>query len=215
MCSKTISILAMEDLIQNWSRLTLSDREGPGRSLTKKEDVMTQSIAPKFLTKRALNVDVIARTFSPLWGLRNGFKIQNLDDHVMLFTFDNKADVDRVLASKPWSFDKHVVVMQRNEQETAIEEIFFNQASFWVQLHGIPLCYRTMQAAIKISSVIGEMSHPITPKESDGGTFLRLKITIDLSLPLCRGRLISLENGKKTWVSFKYERLPNMCYWCG
>ena len=31
----------------------------------------------------------------------------------------------------------------------------------------------------------------------------------------CRGRLISLENGKQTWVSFKYERLPNLCYWCG
>ena len=72
-----------------------------------------------------------------------------------------------------------------------------------------------MEAAIKISSVIGEVSHSITPKESNGGTFFRLKITIDLSLPLCRGRLISLENGKLTWVSFKYERLPNMCYWCG
>ena len=35
------------------------------------------------------------------------------------------------------------------------------------------------------------------------GNFIRLKVTIDLSLPLCWGRLISLENGKQIWVSFK------------
>ena len=181
----------MEDLTQNWSRLTLFDKKGPGCNLTKKEDIMTHSIVAIFLTKRALNVDITTRTFNPLWRPRNGFKIQNLGDHVMLFTFDNKANVDRVLASESRSFDKRLVVMQRYEQETTIEEILFNQASFWVQLHGIPLCYRTKEAAIKISSVIGEVSHSITPKESDGGTFFRLKITIDLSLPLCRGPYLS------------------------
>lgn len=55
---------------------------------------MDFTIAAKFLTKRALNVEVIARTFNPLWRARNGFKIQNLGDHVILFTFDNKVDVD-------------------------------------------------------------------------------------------------------------------------
>lgn len=32
---------------------------------------------------------------------------------------------------------------------------------------------------------------------------------------MCRGRLINLEDGKEHWVSFKYEQLPNLCYWCG
>ena len=103
----------------------------------------------------------------------------------MLFTFDNKSDMDRVLASEPWSFDKHLVVMQKYEHETSIEELSFNRACFWVQLHGIPLHYMTVEAAVKISSVIGEVAQPIVPKELDGGKFLRLKISIDLSLPLC------------------------------
>ena len=34
-------------------------------------------------------------------------------------------------------------------------------------------------------------------------------------MPLCRGRVITLEGGGKSWVSFKYERLSNLCYWCG
>lgn len=73
----------------------------------------------------------------------------------------------------------------------------------------------TKEAALKISNVVGELSRPKESKEIDGGNFLRLKVRIDLSLPLCCGRLISLENGKQIWVGFKYERLPNFCYWSG
>ena len=29
------------------------------------------------------------------------------------------------------------------------------------------------------------------------------------------GLIITLESSKKSWVSFKYECLPNLCYWCG
>ena len=91
----------MDDLVQSWNRLTLSEREGPDYSLTNDNSVIDFSIAAKFLTKRAINVDVIARTFTPLWRARNGFKIQIFGDHKILFTFDNKEDVDRILRSKP------------------------------------------------------------------------------------------------------------------
>jgi len=72
-----------------------------------------------------------------------------------------------------------------------------------------------MEAAEKISSVIGDVSCPTESKDIDRGSFLHVRVSIDSSLPLCHGRLISLGNEKQTWVSFKYERLSNLCYWCG
>lgn len=101
----------MEDLTQNWSRLTLTDREGLGCSLTSVDSLEDFSIMAKFFTKRALSIDVIARTFNPLWRARNGFKIQSYRDHTVLFTFDNKNDIKKIISSEPWSFDKHLVVM--------------------------------------------------------------------------------------------------------
>ena len=44
---------------------------------------------------------------------------------------------------------------------------------------------------------------------------MRVRVTLDVYQPLCRGRVIKLKEGGKTWVNFKYERLPNICYWCG
>ena len=38
---------------------------------------------------------------------------------------------------------------------------------------------------------------------------------VDVTSPLCRGRVITLPNGKKHWTKFRYEHLPSICYWCG
>ena len=51
--------------------------------------------------------------------------------------------------------------------------------------------------------------------EGEGGSFMRVQVRVDITIPLSRGRMVSLGQGKEVWVSFKYERLPNICYWCG
>ena len=49
----------------------------------------------------------------------------------------------------------------------------------------------------------------------DGGGFMRVKVSLDITRPLSKGRMVSLGQGKEQCVSFKYERLLNICYWCG
>ena len=82
--------------------------------------------------------------------------------------------------------------MQQYDKETPVSKVKFDRASFWVQLHGILPRYMTLEVALKISNVVGEVEHPKDFNEIDGGNFLRLKVKLDLSLPLCRGQLISL-----------------------
>ena len=56
----------MEDLKKSWSCLTLSDNEGSSLRLTEEQVEIEHVLAMKFLTKCALNIDAIAKNFTPL-----------------------------------------------------------------------------------------------------------------------------------------------------
>lgn len=45
--------------------------------------------------------------------------------------------------------------------------------------------------------------------------FIRVKVAVPTSKPLRQGGFIGGLDGKSSWVSFKYERLPLFCHFCG
>ena len=120
----------MEDLTKQWTGLSISNREGPKFRLHNELAAPVFIIAAKFLTKRALNIDAVAATFTPLWRSKNGFKIKNLGNHVVLFTFESMAEVDNRLANEPWSFDKHLMVLQRYDGVREVHELDFTLTPF-------------------------------------------------------------------------------------
>ena len=69
--------------------------------------------------------------------------------------------------------------------------------------------------AERLCKVIGTVNKGTSEEEIEGDNFMQVRVTLDISKPLCRGRVISLDSGKEIWVPFKYERLPSLCFWCG
>ena len=114
-------------------------------------------IAAKFLMKRDLNTEAIVRNFNPLWWSRNGFKVRNAGDHVILFIFDNNEEVDKILLSEPWSFDKYLVILQRYEIDTLIHDPVFDKVSLWVQVHDILVHYLNRGVVVDLCDVVGEV----------------------------------------------------------
>ena len=45
--------------------------------------------------------------------------------------------------------------------------------------------------------------------------FMRVRVALPIAKPLRRGAYIADLDGARTWVKFKYERLPLFCYYCG
>ena len=69
--------------------------------------------------------------------------------------------------------------------------------------------------AEELCEVIGVMDHESNDNDVDRGGFFRVRVRIDILVPLCRGHILSIEDDEDYWVTFKYEHLPNICYWCG
>ena len=126
------SLLTMKDQTKNWAELSLSDREHTSFVLPKIHKSREHIIAAKFLTSRYLVMEVVICTFQQRWRSMNGYKIRNLGDHMVLFVFNNSSDVERIIENQPWSFDKHLVVLQTFEKFSKLKDLVFDIALFWV-----------------------------------------------------------------------------------
>lgn len=131
------------------------------------------------------------------------------------FFLDNLMDVDKILKSQPWSFDKGLIIMQRYMSDVPVKELAFENVPFWVQVHDIPNSFLTRKVVESLCEIVGEVQKTNGAVDEDGVIFFYVRVVVNISLPLCQGKVITLPNGSRNWVKFKYERLQSICYWCG
>ncbi|XP_030922912.1 uncharacterized protein At4g02000-like [Quercus lobata] len=205
----------MDELAQKWKKLSLTNVEGRRVDLSKKKKAGSHVVAAKFLTRRNINIEVVARTFRPIWRTRDNFEINDAGGNVILFYFELEVDAVKVLMGEPWAFDRHLVVMERYDSSVPIQDLKFSSTSFWVQIHELPFSFMSMEVAISIGESIGDVIPTKDSSELKGSNYMRIRVVIDITKPLCRGRRVTWDQDSDGWVSFKYERLPNLCYWCG
>ena len=205
----------MEELSTWWKKLTLFESEENRvalRSSSKKREIV---LAGKIFTRKTLNVEAVGKTFRPLWRTKGGFNVTIGGENILLFAFELEVDAERVIQGAPWAFDRHLVVFERFDGYTSIQSLGFKKTAFWVQIHNLPFSLQTVDTAISIGETIGSVIKPKDLGEMLGANFMRVRVIVDVSKPLCRGRKISWDVNCEGWAAFMYERLPNICYWCG
>lgn len=142
-------------------------------------------VSSEIFTKRALNIEAVACTFRPLWHTKASFHITNVGDNILLFNFDQEVDAVKVLLGEPWSYDRHLVVVKRFEGKKSIKEVEFNRVKFQIQLHDLPYKFMNPETAIEIGESIGEVVIPQDDSKMRGGTFMQVRVLVDISCPLC------------------------------
>ena len=83
---------------------------------------------------------------------------------MVLFVFDNSSDVERIIENQPWSFDKHLVVLQTFEEFSKLKDLVFDKALFWAQVHDIPIRYMSKKVAESIHETFGEVEGLLNPQ---------------------------------------------------
>ena len=204
-----------EEISKRWQKLSLTDTKGDKFDLSKEKKIPKFVLAGKFFTRRAINIKALAKTFRPLWRTRRNFEVRAAGDNIALFAFELEADVEKVLHGESWTYDKHLVALERYDGRKPVTELSFCNTAFWIQIHDLPFSLLTKEVALSLGATLGKVIKPADNSELQGGNFVRVRVVVDTSKPLSRGRHVSWDKDKDGWVSYQYERLPNLCYWCG
>ena len=115
--------------------------------------------------------------------MKNGFKVTKESNHMVLFTFNHQTNLEQVLNIEPWSFDKHLIVLHRYDKEVDVSEIDFNMVAFWIQVHELPVHFRTRTIAENICGAAGLVDKNTEEGDSMGDGFVRVKVKVDISKP--------------------------------
>lgn len=72
----------------------------------------------------------------------------------------------------------------------------FDKTSFWIQVHDILIRSASMDMAKEIVSLAGEVVEDVIDEgQHDKYNFMRIRVTIDIIKPLCRGQRITTAKG--------------------
>nr|POE67212.1 uncharacterized protein CFP56_70475 [Quercus suber] len=127
-------------------------------------------------------------------------------------SMDAMVDAEKVLLREPWSYDRHMLIIQRFNGSRPLKEVEFKHCSFWVQIHDIPFKFMTLEIALEIGETVGSVMVPQDWSEMKRGTLMRIQVKIDVTRALYDGRRVAFEDGLEGWIAFQYKRLPNMCF---
>ncbi|KAK7840314.1 hypothetical protein CFP56_016832 [Quercus suber] len=206
----------MEEITERYAGLKLSSREDAEVVIHEPVPVEGLVLIGKFCTKRRVNLESVARILKSVWKMKNNFEVSDLGENKVMFLFQTKDDMDRVLFLCSWSFDKYLLILHKLKYGEAVKDVKFNRTPFWVQVHGLPTMCQTKAVGMSIGATLGEVEK-VDANETGFylGSFLRIRVIMDVSMPLCRGRKIRLGEYGLKWVEFKHERLPIFYYLCG
>ncbi|XP_075665851.1 uncharacterized protein At4g02000-like [Castanea sativa] len=151
-----------------------------------------------------------------LWKPNRGLQVSDIGDDLFLAEFGDGKDKQKVLEMCPWSFEKQLIIMKESEGDLVPKDIEMKQSPSWVQIFNLPLKSRTKDTGWAIGSKLGEVLEvDVSDSGVQWGRCLRVRVNIDVTKKLIRGKKIDVEGGESRWINFKYERLPNFCYRCG
>lgn len=203
---------SMEALVNEVEKLSVS-LGGPGNAglISPEGGLLLGSL----YSNRSYAPKTLERIMVSLWRPVYDVRMVEQERNILLFSFENKVGMQRVLDDGPGRFDDHFLLLKEISDPASADRELLRNLPIWVQVHDVPFQWLTITVEHAIADKLGEVLK--VDENSEGVTglgFLRARIEIDVAEPLPRKMQVYVGSGS-FWVKFKFERLPNFCYRCG
>ncbi|XP_016684451.1 uncharacterized protein [Gossypium hirsutum] len=161
-------------------------------------------------TEKSYNQESFKAQMRSIWKTNKKFGIQGVGQNLFMISFESEEDLETVLEGQPWLFRKQLILFDQLSKSMARDQIRLVSSPFWIKtgpylpefdkkdlLHAVGVTF----GGVLRSEILGE--------------FCRLRVKLNVQRPLRRGIFVSIGNGNKFWIPFKYEKLPTFCFGCG
>ncbi|XP_065617777.1 uncharacterized protein LOC136062543 [Quercus suber] len=135
----------MEEIIDRCAKLKLLLREDVEVAIQAPLTEEGLVLIGKFCTKRKINLESVARVLRSVWRAEHNFEVNDLGENKVMFLFQSKDDMERVLLLNPWSFDKYLLILHKMVRGEAVKDIKYDRSPFWIQIHGLPTMCQTKE----------------------------------------------------------------------
>ena len=204
-----------------WKKFTLSKEEKGVLSVNAQDVARSKeqaqfSLLFKLQTNRDFNKEAFKSTIQQLWRGSQRVSIKEVGNNLFLAIFDMEEHMNDILDRSSWFFDNRLVMLKRFTNDVSSENVTFQRSPFWIRVFNIPIKIMNATVGNYIANEIGVPLLVDAPKSGLAwGPFLRIRVDVDITKLLMRGKMIQIEGMEKGWVHFRYERLPIYCYRCG
>ncbi|KAL5834609.1 hypothetical protein ACOSQ4_014106 [Xanthoceras sorbifolium] len=209
-----------EEISRIVSELNLSELDCPvavfeGSSREAGARKVAFSLVGKILATSQVNKEAFKGLIDPIWRTLHGLETEDVGENMFVFHFRAAMDRKKVLSGGTWNFNNDLIVLEEPKGLGDLSKLSFNRASFWIQIHNVPVFCMSNEVGIWLGNMIGDLKDiDFGPSGDCLGKFMWVRVNIDISLPLKRALRVSLD-GESVTVLLRYERLPNFCRLCG
>ena len=123
-----------------------------------------------------------------MWRSIQEFEICDLGSNTVLLLFFSEADTLKILAQQPRSFDKYLIGLYKPTEHELVEAATFDYATFWIQLHNLPIMRMNKTNVEAIGRTLGRVEQVDTSSNAKCcGKYIRVRVKLDIHQPLSRG----------------------------
>ncbi|KAK4418390.1 hypothetical protein Salat_2251800 [Sesamum alatum] len=154
----------------------------------------------KILSDRPLDQTLVKSFTQREWNCKSGLTVLNIGRNMFVFIFQDKQDLTYVLKNRPWTVMGSLLMLSVCSSDKVPNELIFSYSSFWVQAHGLPMNYLTLENGSKIGALLGVF---VCDWQISCRRFLRLRVVVDVRKPILMGFWLKRCGLPNVWVDFK------------
>ncbi|CAL1404086.1 unnamed protein product [Linum trigynum] len=178
----------------------------------------------KMLTENRVALAKAAGAARYAWGGYGEVNVQPTEtQNLFIFTFNNEAIREKIWRDRPWSLSNTTTAIEKYNGRGKPEEVPIDKVAMWVQIHGIHQNQRNEENMVAIGNHYfpGMLDLDRASLAFTGyRKFLRILVEVDIEDPIPTGfdfPFTDETTGDEHCdiIEFKYERLVELCYFCG